>query len=238
MTELEVRAEVKAHALSEPHRECCGLILCTNGDFSVKRCVNESPSPTDTWIIDTRTVLDARKSGTLHSCYHSHVKESSEPSEADKRMSEDNLLPFLIYSLAADSFSLYEPQGYQPPLEGRRFALNIHDCVSLVEDYYHQEFGIELGYRIRSLRDMNDGISVTEVGELCRQCKLRRVYDPKPGDILLIDIDGIGKVNHAAIYLDDQTFLHQLRGAVSGRQVYGRHWRQRTLFILRHNTKA
>ena len=45
-------------------------------------------------------------------------------------------MPWYIYSVAFNKWHSFKPSGYKAPLVGREYVFGIHDCWSLMRDYF------------------------------------------------------------------------------------------------------
>ncbi len=85
--------------------EICGLI-CGNSLFFLK---NLSLRPADTFFIDPKKHVEVIEHKKIDFCFHSHPETSCEPSSLDIELSNNALVPFLIFSGIEDRVCLYEP---------------------------------------------------------------------------------------------------------------------------------
>lgn len=204
--------------------EGCGLVY----DGLFHACENLSEQKTDCFKIDKYEFMKAIKSSTgLQAVVHSHPLTSAQdpyihvctPSAGDMNGQADTQVPWMIY--ATDGINISEPLTFpQPqtiPLLGREFIHGVHDCYSIVRDYYFQVKGIQLMNWARDYQWWEqDGISMythhlPEMG-------FKEIYEHqiKEGDIVLMCILGKDRVpNHAAIYLGDDVIVHHLAGRLS-----------------------
>jgi proteasome lid subunit RPN8/RPN11 len=225
-----LKEQMKQHALEESPKEACGFVLEHN---IIERAINISETPRDTFVIDPRVYLEAKRKGTLKAYYHSHPSTLAVPSEADKSIAERMQLPLYIYSIPQDEVTVYIPNGYSVPLEGRAFVLGIHDCVGLVYDYYRQKFGIEFPDIIRNVDGVFNGFK--DLIPTAQANGFRLVESPKEHDIIVMKLGRSTHCNHLAIYLKDGNILHQLVSRTSQQSVYGGFWKRQTHVILRHS---
>jgi len=86
-------------------KEICGLIS-NNSLFFVK---NSSPLPRKTFYIDPVKYLEVSRHKKIDFCFHSHPTTSCTPSGADIELSDNALIPFLLFSPREGNFSLYRP---------------------------------------------------------------------------------------------------------------------------------
>jgi len=86
--------------------EICGMIS-KNSLFFVK---NYSPEPFQTFYIDPLKYLEVTKDKTIDFCFHSHPESCCTPSTADIELSDNALIPFLIFSPLEGRFAIYDPK--------------------------------------------------------------------------------------------------------------------------------
>jgi proteasome lid subunit RPN8/RPN11 len=87
--------------------EICGMIS-ENSLFFVK---NYSPEPFQTFYIDPLKYLEVSQGATIDFCFHSHPESCCTPSAADIELSDNALIPFLIFSCPEKRFGLYRPKS-------------------------------------------------------------------------------------------------------------------------------
>ncbi len=86
--------------------EICGLIQ-RRAIFFLK---NLSISPNEYFIIDPKQYLKISTNYKIDYCFHSHPSSSCFLSFSDYEFSDNALIPFLIFSVPGDNFSLYDPK--------------------------------------------------------------------------------------------------------------------------------
>jgi proteasome lid subunit RPN8/RPN11 len=151
--------------------------------------------------------------GGIKAIVHSHTLKQKRPSRLDLRTpscediqaQQQASVPFLI--VGTDGTNVLDALQYPKPLGGellrRPFIWFIHDCYSLVQDYYFNEFGVELPPHKASkdFKDIRDCDDVFEEHILSygfkREAKLEGI---KNGDLLLLDGIHGGRRNHLGIY--------------------------------------
>src|SRR6266496_1042505 len=82
---FEIQEQIKAHALEDQTKECCGLIA----GGGIYKCRNIS-TINDHFLIDSKDYFTASLLGKISAVYHSHVNGNNDFSDFDKQMS-DNL---------------------------------------------------------------------------------------------------------------------------------------------------
>lgn len=158
--------------------------------------------------------------GKIKAIVHSHtlrrtrpsVEDARTPSIADVRAQQQAGVPFLIVATDGDKVTdpLEYPKPYSSELIGRPFVWFVHDCYTLVQDYYFREFGVLLPAHkadadFREIKNQNDIFEkhILAYGFV----KVDNLDGIKNGDLLLLD--GMqGKKNHLAIYHNGKA-LHQ-----------------------------
>lgn len=231
---------VKQYFIDAYPNEACGLIY----DNYFHACDNKSATPTECFKIDKHDYMKALKSKTgLQAVIHSHpILPTTDrdvhictPSASDMNGQADTNVPWTIYATDGINISapLTFPQLQDTPLIGREFIHGVHDCYSIVRDYYFQKFGMKL---INWARDYEwweqDGISMyvhhlPEMG--FRQIQ---EHELKKGDIVLMNI--LGKApNHAAVYDGGDVIIHHLAGRLSTEDSLYK-WRRQITHYWRH----
>ena len=227
--------EFLAHAKEAFPNEACGVIVKVGKrKTKVIRCRNISDRPTEAFEIDSNDYAAAEEIGEIVGIYHSHPNNCAEPSPADLSMCEVTGMPWHIVSWPHGGYRYVEPSGYQAPLEGRPFVYGVHDCFTLVRDYYSRTLGIALpdfdhdrhGWWNRGGNLYMDNLEAA--GFVV-------VSDLKPHDGLLMQFDA-QVPHHAAIYLGDNTILQHMDGRLSGKTFYGEYYQKVTRFVVRHRS--
>lgn len=97
---------------NSPMREVCGFICEENDSFYLKEVVNHSNTD-DAFLIHPMDYLGQKLEGGLVAIFHSHLEGTSELSDRDLKTSENLLIPFLVYSLETESFSLFSLEDFK-----------------------------------------------------------------------------------------------------------------------------
>lgn len=91
--------------------ECCILIgINEKSKYCAQVVANRSPQPMEFFIIDPLDYLNFELNHKVLFIFHSHPHTESSFSEIDKSNCEAICIPFLMYSVQDDKFSLYVPQ--------------------------------------------------------------------------------------------------------------------------------
>ena len=111
-TDTQIRADFLSYIarISSLHStEICGLI-CHNSLFFVK---NTSFLPVDTFFVDPAKHIEVLAAQKIDYCFHSHPFSSAAPSQSDIELSQNALIPFLIFSVLERRFAVYDPNTQQ-----------------------------------------------------------------------------------------------------------------------------
>jgi proteasome lid subunit RPN8/RPN11 len=228
-------AALRAHAAREAPRECCGLVVEVSGVRQYWPCRNMAGSDAE-FAIHPHDWAAAEDAGEIRAVCHSHPFASPEPSPADRTMCELTGLPWLIVNHPLGMVCQIAPSGYRAPLVGRSFVHGVHDCYSLIRDYYAWELGIELPDFPRAEKWWENG------GDLYRAGFEQAGFAPldaaaiAPHDVILMQIRA-RVPNHGAIYLGGNRILQHLLGKLSGRTIYGGWYQRCTTHVLRHRSR-
>ena len=230
---------IERHALAEYPKECCGLLIREGRKRVYVPCRNTAVTPSEHFRLAPEDYAVAEERGEVLAVIHSHPDYPPAPSEADRVACEASGLPWHILEVRKDDdgtlrkgdWASLLPTGYQAPLIGRSFAHGIHDCLSIILDYYRRELGIELGSYQREDGWWDKGGNLYL--EHLPQAGFERVNDLRQGDVVLMQIRS-PVTNHAGVYLGNGQMLHHLHGRLSESVPYGGMWAERTRCIVRH----
>jgi proteasome lid subunit RPN8/RPN11 len=90
--------------------ECCAFVGKNKNKYVAQFVPNRSPHPNVFFCIDPVDFLKFKSENEMVCLFHSHPSSDEKFSEQDINNSEATCLPFLVYSLPANKFSLYEPK--------------------------------------------------------------------------------------------------------------------------------
>src|SRR5690606_38497151 len=182
---MRLPVAAKRHAEREYPRESCGLIV----DGKYWPCRNAATTPSEHFVIDPADYKAAMRERKIHAVIHSHPDYPATPSVADRVGCEESALPWAIIPVEqgkAGKHVWINPEGWQAPLIGREFVHGIHDCLSIILDFYQRELGIDLGQY-----DREDGwwdAGKDYYRELLPKAGFRQVSDLRHGDVVLMQI--------------------------------------------------
>jgi proteasome lid subunit RPN8/RPN11 len=227
-----VKDKIIAHATEQSPKECCGLLVVSNGKQKYIACKNLGVG-TDNFVLDPIDYDKADTAGEIVAVIHSHPNMSAKPSQADLVACEASGLPWFILGYPSMVWEYLEPNGYVAPLIGREWTHGILDCYSIIKDWYMQEQCIELPDFERFdewwLKGQNLYLdNILKVGfKPINQDQLKK------GDVILMAI-GSSVPNHGALYLGDGIILHHIQNRLSTREVFGGYWLKNTTGYYRY----
>jgi proteasome lid subunit RPN8/RPN11 len=217
-------------------RESCGLLAIIKGKETFWPCKNLSESPDEYFVMCPDSWADCEDQGELIGIVHSHPYGSALPSEADKASCEHLGLPFYIYSVQNKDWYSFEPTGWKTPsLIGRTFVWGVHDCWSLISDWFLETKNIKLKEwkRPKTLQEFckkplfEKGLPITGFK------KQAKFDDIKVGDVLLFETNS-GKLDHVAVYIGDNMILNHNIRKLSCREPFNLEYQQALKGVYRY----
>jgi len=91
-------------------KESCGIIFFSNKRYRIKECKNISKNPENQFEISFLDHCECLKNGEIVGTYHSHVNRDENFSELDVKMSNEMMIPFIVYSLKTNKINVYTPK--------------------------------------------------------------------------------------------------------------------------------
>lgn len=239
-----IKAAIQAHAAECFPAECCGLIV-NNTYVSCRNIAKHA----DQFEIHHKDLARAEDAGEIQAFVHSHPNASARASELDLLQIELHQKPWVICAYPDIEFQVYEPCGYKAPLVGRNYIHGIQDCYSIVRDFYERELGINLIDFEREDAWWEHKESKSLYLDGFGEAGFIEVNDLQYGDVMLCRVGRTEHVNHAIIWLGDQTalkseqteacvgssiILHHPYGRKSTREVFGHQWQERVVKVVRY----
>jgi len=226
-----LQGDILRHVFEEAPREACGLIV----DDCYVPCQNIHEQPEKFFTLCPKAYAKASKKGDIRAVFHSHTNDYNRFSPSDARACRQGNLPWLMYCTTTDDWHYADPTG-NAPYEGRQWSYGIHDCYSLVRDFYKKEFQIELAdfergdemewekpsWNMFENNFQGQGFIVCERAE-------------QKGDVLLMQLQA-PLPNHVGVLAkpDGNIFYHHLLDRLSEANIYGGYWEKNTNKVLRH----
>ncbi len=231
--------EMLAHAREESPRECCGLVVAKTGSKKpvLVRAKNVAEQGCLMFELDGDAWLRAAEIGEVVAVYHSHPRDSAQPSEADKVACEAMGVPWYIVAPWNGDASVYKPCGYAAEYELRPFFHGVLDCYALIRDWYNREWNLGMNDYPRQWEWWDRGQNMYEDNYAKEGfVNLGDGVKPQLGDLFLMQL-GSDVPNHAAVFIGDGRILHHVRGRLSSVENYGGMWLKHTVRHLRHRTR-
>lgn len=218
LTEKQI-ADIRAHALAEYPRECCGII--ERGEYVPLANIHETPET------DFRLDSAVWCSHDVEAVVHSHPDAPDEPTASDMASQIETAVPWVLCSVSCGAVSTpyaWGTDGCVPPLIGRGFRHGPSgtddkgDCYALLRDYYLLERGVVLPEFPRDNEWWKQGKDLySDCFALAGFRDLGALETPETGDVVLMSINS-PVLNHAAIYVGNDMILHHLHGRLSRRE--------------------
>lgn len=105
-----MKTELKNYAKSSTLAEVCGFIGYKDR-LVFKPARNHNREPQKFFSISPLDYLSFKRSNELLAVFHSHLNGDCQASEFDKVSAENVCLPFVIYSITEDKFSVFVPDN-------------------------------------------------------------------------------------------------------------------------------
>ncbi|WP_211475031.1 C40 family peptidase [Collimonas humicola] len=240
---------IRAHAVRDYPRECCGLVIKVGRMTKYIPCTNIASNDAD-FRLAKEDYVAAADMGEILAVVHSHPDRPPLPSPADLDACEEGGVPWHIVHVSKDDAGLvaageihtFAPSGYEAPLLGLPFVHGVHDCYALIRRWYKQERGIVLPDFERRDGWWDDGVQNLYLDNYAKagfEVVPDGVADLQVGDVILMQIRSKHHPNHAGVYIDGgwQWMIHHEYGQLSCKVVYGGHWLQVTRAVLRYRSE-
>lgn len=232
----ELVEAIRAHALTEYPRECCGII--ERGVYVPLVNIHETPET------DFKLSPEVWTQRDIEAVVHSHPDAPDEPTASDMASQIETAVPWVLLTVKSGVASTPYAWGTEectPPLVGRSFRHgpsgtdNKGDCYAIVRDWYMLERGVELPEFPRNNDWWQNGDNLYSEG-----FARAGFYEIAPsdviaaGDVVLMSINS-KVLNHAAVYLGNDMILHHLYGRLSRREPACL-WRKMFRKVIRHES--
>jgi len=219
----KIKDKIKQHSVKMYPEECCGVLVFKNNKLSSFECENIAQDPLNEFTINPNDYLKASLNGKIVGIYHSHCIQDNSFSELDKQVSHKLNLKNIVYIFKKGIFEEYSPENYYNKYINKDFIIGKSDCLSIIEDYYSEEFGIKIFHHERKEGwDANYKNFIEEKLKLMRLSsfdnflekenliKINSINEARKHDIIIFKyLDNYP--SHFGIYLDRNHLLHQPR---------------------------
>ena len=229
MVSENIKIKIREHALKENPEECCGLLLVNKkNELEAFPCRNIAQDKENEFVVCQLDYLKAAMNGKIVGIYHSHCIQDNSFSELDKQISYKLNLKNIVYILKRDSFEEYSPENYYNKYVDKDFVIGVSDCLSIVENYYNEEFGIKIFHYERTAdwdKDYPEFVK-DKLAEFCDSQNFDKFFEKEN----FVKIEGIENArkhdiivfkylenypSHFGIYLGQNHILHQPRNKKS-----------------------
>lgn len=165
---------------------------------------------------------------------HSHVTQDTKPSKVDLACMKKDTTPWIIYSVVLDHFELHIPSNIIPDYIGRDYIYGVQDCYSLIQDYYKQEYSIDIpNHPGQDPLDGSFGVGLYRQFSDFGFIEIP-MSDLRKGDCIIMCSGKKGEPGHAAVYLEGNIILHHPAHRLSSRDIFGGYWLKNTWKCVRH----
>lgn len=239
-------AILKANSRTNPE-EACGLIITNKSKkLELIQAKNINEYPANSFTVDPEDYVEAlNKSleGEIAYVIHSHIGQSSNPSDADIQACNSNNIPWIIVSTYVPLFPdpyLLLPDAIELPLINREFNYQTNNCYTLIQDYFKRELNIVLNSYppgpSASEWELPDTNHYEENFAKENFIRLSSNEPLKKHDVILMQLTSNYHPDHAAILVDleQNKILHHVLNTLSGETTYGGLYRNNTSYVLRH----
>jgi len=107
LKDKKILSQIKEKFLEKPNQESCGIIYKDSRELRFLSVENKSWNREKHFVIDPEIIIAYCPEYIVHS----HVDSCANPSELDKKVSNELAIPYLIYSIKYNDFFLYKNIG-------------------------------------------------------------------------------------------------------------------------------
>jgi proteasome lid subunit RPN8/RPN11 len=201
----ELRAAARDHAAEVYPHEAAGVVA--GGEYV--RLDNLSETPTHDVVLDDKALLRVAQADVF---FHSHPDGLGCPSGDDMRYQEQLGVPFVVMTWPMGDEFCFGAMLEKAPLIGRAFRHGVHDCYSIMRDWYELQGVTDIPDQPRDWewwtkgeRHYLDGFKRCGFGLIERDAATRT------GDVILFSFNNATPM-HGALVHDPQLLLHHIGG--------------------------
>lgn len=208
------------HACDEYPKEAVGVII----NDTYFPCTNIHTDPLNHFMLSgTERLMLSINNGSIQAILHSHPVTTSTkwpafwPSGSDMESWLEEKIPFGICSTDGVNCSqiVWLDDGEIAPLEGRTFIHGIHDCYSLIRDWYRINRNIVLPNYARCMDWWEKGLNLYDDNFEQAGFIPTSPDKVKTGDVVLMKVRA-QVTNHAAVVIGPNKIMHHLYNRLSG----------------------
>src|SRR5690349_4994335 len=203
----EVKAAAMAHTAEAYPHEAAGIVEA--GQYV--RLANVSTDPSKDIALDDDDLLRAAGAELF---FHSHPDGVGCPSESDMRYQQQLAIPFVVMVWPLYDCFWWGDQLTPAPLLGRGFRHGVHDCYSLLRDYYVEKFAITLIDQPRQWNWWDEKVGLDLYRQHFDEAGFREIdkhQATEVGDGLLMSFNNPVPM-HGAVVWDRDLLLHHPAG--------------------------
>lgn len=200
---------IKKHATEEMPNECCGFVVNHAESTVIIKGENIAEDKTNNFCISPYSYLKAVKTGNIIYSYHSHTQEqhSNDFTLIDIVNSVEHRIPMILYDAPRNKFLVFSDNKVNDKYIGTPFQYNKHDCLSLVEKFYLNEFNLKLPIYERDSKTLSNNPNLMLENILSYGFVELDAQSPiKYGDVFITE--GMFGPSHLMIYIGDNQILH------------------------------
>ena len=209
----------KTHAVAGYPRECVGLIA---GD-SYYPCENSHETPQSDFRLSLSEQMRIQQYGQIQALLHTHIISGSTkyprewPSGMDMGSWLSGDIPWGIAATDGEGITnlVWLDDGYIAPLKGRVFVHGVHDCYSLVRDWFRVERGITLPSYARDMEWWNDDQDLYRLNFQNAGFHVIKPQEATVGDCVLMKFR-TDVIQHAGVIVGPNKLLHHSVSKLSG----------------------
>ena len=226
------------HVLTDFPNEACGFVI--NDEYV--SVANTAENPTQTFRISPSDHVKAEASGRIQAVLHSHpydkFKASKWPHEwpttMDMKSWMQGTVPWGITATCGEGISqlVWMDDSVIPPLEGREFIHGIHDCYSLIRDWFRINKGITIPNYARGIDWWHQGENLYEDNFANAGFERIDLDQIQVGDAILMKAAS-DVANHAAVVVGTNQILHHLFHRLSGTDTLSK-WKRCIVCAVRY----
>jgi proteasome lid subunit RPN8/RPN11 len=202
----DVQTAARIHTAEAYPNEAAGMVR----DGQYIRLENRSKTPTEDIVLSDEDLLAVAGADVF---FHSHPDGLACPSASDMVYQQQLGIPFVITTWPVPDFFAFGDMLPRAPLIGRTFRHGVHDCYSLMRDWYLEQHG-DMGFpdQPREWEWWQHGKSLYLDG--FEALGFERIDAPsatRPGDVLLFSFNYKVPM-HGAVVIDKDLLMHHACG--------------------------
>lgn len=211
----------------EQPREGCGILYSDKNQIYWAQIRNTAKDLQD-FSLDKEQYLWYYTNYKIVGIVHSHVNQSSKPSNLDIINCNASGINYYIFSVPSGELTIVEPENKSiSPLLSREYYFGVWDCFQLVKDYYSSTLGINIGPRPIFLNKWWEK-DLDYFGEeyITSNFNFKKIDKLEKNCVVTFRVGPVKVANHCGIYTKDGFFLHHAHERLSVEEPLERIWRK------------